>query len=84
MNLYVSDDFFDTKKIALSNGNSLIKTDNYIFCAKANKDESVSIYVADLAEGFMNFLPARLPEDAKNLKTFTVMDTSELSVFLHV
>jgi hypothetical protein len=80
----VSDDFYETKKIALANGNSLIKTDNYIFAAKANKDESISIYVADLTEGFMNFLPARLPEDAKNLKTFTVMDTSELSVFLHI
>jgi hypothetical protein len=64
VNLYVSDDYFSTKKIVLSNGNSLIKTDNYIFCARANKDESVSIYVADLTEGFMSFLPARLPSDA--------------------
>ena len=84
MNFYVSDDYFETKKIVLANGNSLIKTDNYIFCARANKDESVSVYVADLNEGFMNFLPARLPDDAKNMRTFTVMDTSELSVFLHV
>ncbi len=38
VNLYVSDDFFKNKKIALSNGNSLIKTDYYIYCAKANKD----------------------------------------------
>ena len=55
MNLYVSDDFFASKKIALSNGNSLIKTENYIYCAKANKDELVSIYVATLTDAFMSF-----------------------------
>lgn len=55
VNLYVSDDFFQSKKIALSNGNSLIKTDNYMFCAKANKEELVSIYVATLYSGFMNY-----------------------------
>ena len=55
MNLYMSDDFFITKKIALSNGNSLIKTDNYIFCAKATKDEMVGIYVSSVGEGFLNF-----------------------------
>lgn len=55
VNLYMSDDFFITKKIALSNGNSLIKTDNYIFCAKATKDEMVGIYVSSVGEGFLNF-----------------------------
>ena len=55
VNLYVSDDFFRSKKIVLPNGNSLIKTDNYIFCAKADKDEFITIYVADLIEGFMNY-----------------------------
>ena len=41
VNLYVSDDFFKTKKIALTAGNSIIKTEHYMFCAKANKDELV-------------------------------------------
>ena len=84
MNLYYSDDYFVSKKVALANGNSLIKTDNYIFCAKANDKELVSIYVSALIDGFVNFLPAELPEDAIYTKTFTIMDTSEQSVFLHV
>ena len=62
--MYVSDDFFASKKIALSNGNSLIKTDNYIFCAKATKEELVSIYVSTLSGGFVNFEQVKLPTDA--------------------
>lgn len=55
MNLYYSDDFYETKKLALTNGNSLIKTENYMFCARANKKELVAIYVSSLNNGFINF-----------------------------
>lgn len=84
MNLYYSDDFFDTKKMALTNGNSLIKTENYMFCARATRKELVAIYVATARSGFSNFQLAKLPTDAILTKTFTVMDTSESSVFLHI
>jgi hypothetical protein len=70
--------------VALSNGNSLIKTDNYVFCAKANEKEMVSIYVSNIYDGFVNFQPAKLPEDAIYTRTFTIMDSSEQTVFLHV
>jgi hypothetical protein len=33
--LYYTDDWFETKKLLVSGGNSLIKTENYVFCAKA-------------------------------------------------
>jgi hypothetical protein len=46
VNLYYSDDFFATKKMALNNGNSIIKTEHYMFIAKATKKESVEIYVS--------------------------------------
>ena len=46
--MYYSDNYFESKKIALSNGNSLIKTDNYIFCAKASKNDQITIYVSTL------------------------------------
>lgn len=39
MNLYYSDDFFKTKKIALNNGNGIIKTEMYMFIAKATKKD---------------------------------------------
>ncbi len=41
VNLYYSDDFFNTKKMALNNGNSIIKTEHYMFIAKATKKEQV-------------------------------------------
>jgi hypothetical protein len=53
--MYYSDDFFDTKKLILTGGNSLIKTDNYIFVAKAAKSQLVDIYVSTLLHGFLNF-----------------------------
>lgn len=53
--MYYSDDFFENKKLVVTGGNSLIKTDNYIFVAKAQKSQLVSIYVANLLHGFLNF-----------------------------
>lgn len=38
VSLYYSDDFFETKKLVLSGGNSLIKTEHYMFVAKATKN----------------------------------------------
>jgi len=46
VNLYYSDDFFKTKRVALNNGNSIIKTEHYMFIARANKKEFVEIYVS--------------------------------------
>ena len=48
VNLYYSDDFFKSKKLALNNGNSIIKTDHYLFIAKATKKETVEIYVSNV------------------------------------
>lgn len=84
VNLYYSDDFFKTKKLALNNGNSIIKTDHYMFIAKATKRELVEIYVSNVLHGFLNFERTRLPTEAVTSKTFTVMDTSEETVFLHI
>lgn len=84
MNLYYSDDFFTTKKLALNNGNSIIKTDHYMFIAKATKREQVEIFVSNVLHGFLNFARTRLPTEAITSRTFTVMDTSEETVFLHV
>jgi len=85
VNLYYSDDFFKTKKIALNNGNSIIKTEHYMFIARANKKETIEIYISTAVHGYLDFERAKLPQDAAQYaKTFTVMDTSEESVFLHI
>ena len=44
----------------------------------------VAIYVATVQSGFTNFQLAKLPTEAMLSKTFTVMDTSEQTVFLHI
>lgn len=75
--MYYSDDFFDTKKLVVTGGNSLIKTENYIFVAKAAKTQLVEIYVASLLHGFLNFEQTKLPNEVILAKSFTVMDTSE-------
>ena len=61
VNLYFSDDWFKTKKLALNNGNSIIKTDHYMFIAKATKTEQVEIYVSNVLHGFLNFQKTTLP-----------------------
>lgn len=70
--------------MALAQGNSIIKTENYLFVAKANKKEFVEIYVSTVLYGFLNFQECLLPSDASMSKAFTVMDTSESVVFLHI
>lgn len=56
----------------------------YMYVAKASKGELVEIYVSTILHGFTNFEKAKLPEDALLSKTFTIMDSSEQSVFLYV
>jgi len=68
----------------LNNGNSIIKTDHYMFIAKATKSEQVEIFVSNVLHGFLNLQKSRLPSETLTQKTFTVMDTSEETVFLHV
>jgi hypothetical protein len=75
--MYYSDDFFESKKLIVTGGNSLIKTENYVFVAKAAKSQLVQIYVSNLLHGFLNFEQAKLPNEAILSKSFTVMDTSE-------
>ena len=75
--MYYSDDFFESKKLVVAGGNSLIKTDNYIFVAKAAKSQLVSIYVSTLLHGYLNFEQTKLPNEAILSRSFTVMDTSE-------
>ena len=55
-----------------------------MFIAKATKRELVEIYVSNVLHGFLNFQMTRLPTEAITSKTFTVMDTSEETVFLHI
>ena len=84
IDLYMSDDFFATEPVlALEQGNTIIKTPQYMFVSCANSDSiRVSIFSSTYRSGFTNLKKARLPRDAEATTTFTLMDTSEDQVFL--
>ena len=69
--------------MALEQGNTIIKTPNYMFVSCSHDDERrVNIYSSTFRSGFKNLKKVRLPEDAMMTTTFTLMDTSEEQVFL--
>jgi hypothetical protein len=55
-----------------------------MFVAKAISSEAVKIHVARAEAGFLDFRLARMPKNYHITDHFTVMDTSEKSVFLYV
>lgn len=59
-------------------------TNHYMFVAKAISSEQVKIHVSRAEEGFLGFRLARMPKNYHITDHFTVMDTSEKSVFLYV
>jgi hypothetical protein len=64
----------------------MVKTDMYLFVARAHEDDNdlVQIWVSNAHNGFTTFNPCILPYDAIQSSSFTVMDASEDSVFLHI
>lgn len=84
VHLYYSDDFFKTQKNALDAGNSIVMTNHYMFVAKAISSDEVKIHVSRAEGGFLDFRLARMPKNYHITDHFTVMDTSEKSVFLYV
>ena len=55
-----------------------------MFVAKAISAESIKIHVSRAEAGFLDFRLARMPKNYHITDHFTVMDTSEKSVFLYV
>ena len=62
----------------------MIKTENYMFIPKATQNQRVNIFVSNIESGFLDIKEAKLPTEAITSKSFTVMDTSEQTVFLHI
>jgi hypothetical protein len=81
----MSDDFFKTNTIVLSQGNTIVKTPQYMFVAVSHSDEKrIQIYSSNYESGFSILRKVRLPKDAMLSNTFTLMDTSESQVFLFI
>jgi hypothetical protein len=70
--------------MALAAGNSIVMTNHYMFVARSISSETIKIHVARAEEGFLQFRLARLPSNYHITDHFTVMDTSEKTVFLYV
>lgn len=69
--------------MALEQGNTIIKTSNYMFVSCSHEDMiRVNVFSATYRSGFTNLKKTRLPADAHMTTTFTLMDTSEEQVFL--
>lgn len=85
INLYTSDDFFETSSLLLHSGNTIVKTPQYMFIAVSHSDQSrIQIYSSNYESGFTTLKHVRLPRDAVLSNTFTLMDTSEEQVFLFI
>ena len=78
-----SDDLWKTQYALLPRGNRFLFLDKFIFVAVVNKhhENQVNLYVS--AEGGKIFKKARLPFQLTE-HSYTILDTSEGSVFLHV
>ena len=56
-----------------------------MFVAKTNKNkDSITIYVSSYESGFTKFKRAVVPSNALLSSSFTIMDASENSVFMHI
>ena len=84
IDLFMSDDYFKTTPVmALEQGNTIIKTPQYMFVSCSAADQvRVTIYSSTFRSGFKNLKKVRVPRDAVATTTFTLMDTSEDQVFL--
>lgn len=81
----MSDDLFATSTKILEQGNTLVKTPQYMFVAVAHSDEKrIQIFSSNFQSGFMSLKRVRLPKDAQLSNTFTLLDTSESQVFMFI
>mmetsp|Transcript_43514 Transcript_43514/g.85182 ORF Transcript_43514/g.85182 Transcript_43514/m.85182 type:complete len:845 (-) Transcript_43514:294-2828(-) len=79
-------DWFNSSQIAVQHGNRfLFGEGNYLFVAAVNPtdENEVTLEVSRDNSTAKNFIPAYLPVDLSE-HSYTILDTSEGSVFLHV
>jgi hypothetical protein len=81
-----SDDFFKSKKIAAHKGNKFLLTDKYVFVAQVADQElqEVLLLVAKSTDKFYNFEIIHLNSGKFSEHSYTFLDTSEDSVFIHI
>lgn len=81
-----SDDYFKTKKLGVHKGNKFLLTKDYLFLAQVVDQDSqeVMLLSANSKEKIYNFHNIELGLKKFREHSYTFLDTSESSVFLHV
>lgn len=81
-----TDDYFKTKKIIVKKGNKFLLSKNYLIVAKvvdANEQE-VELLTASSTDYRYNFTPIQLGTRKFKEHSYTYLDTTENSIFLHI
>lgn len=81
-----SDDFFKTKRVGAHKGNKFLLTKNYLFVAQVvdQEDQEVTLLVTDPKDKFYNLQPIDLSQTTFKDHSYTFLDTTENTVFIHV
>lgn len=81
-----SDDFFKTKRVGAHKGNKFMITKNYLFVAQVVDQESQEVMLlgASSHEKIYNLAPIETNQERFKEHSYTFLDTSEGSVFLHI
>lgn len=82
----MSDDFFRNKQELIKNGNRFAITKYYLFIASTTdvNTQEVSLFVANTSEPEYNFAKTVLPFSLLREHSYTILDTTQHQVFLHV
>jgi hypothetical protein len=78
-----SDDFFQTESVLVVGGNRFLMTETYIFVAQVLRSRPNEVVLRLSRDGGVTFTDAQMPFKLKQ-HAYTVLDTSEDQVFLHV
>lgn len=78
-----SDDLFQTQTVLVKRGNRFLFTTKYLFVAQVSAEKDSEVKLAISADGGRHFEHADLPYKL-NQHSYTILDTSEDTVFLHV
>jgi hypothetical protein len=81
-----SDDFFKTRRAAAHKGNKFMITPNYLYVAQVvdQENQEVVLLVGNSHDKNYNLIPIETNQKKFGEHSYTFLDTSENSVFLHI
>ena len=80
-----SDDFFKTRTVLVPRGNRFIVSARYVLVAQATKEDSSEVQLLTSSERNLEvFYQAELPIKQVSDHSYTLLDTSEGSMFIHI